>query len=253
MQTMAKVLNGTDPEALAKAGGFGFDPEFACVYRNNSVSALYEVLAANYMSILDLVGEDFFTSMVRTHVKKYPARQRTLVSYGGDFIKTVDKAKAKHKLPYLGDFVRLDRAWTLAHVASDKPALALSTLTKKAELGVELEAVTLTLMPGVSLLKLSWSVFDTWEKIRDEQKLKDTISIEKEIQFVLVWRYQNKVTYRILHQSEYKFLSALQRGDPLGVAMNSAMTSEPDDQPGHDFTTLLPNAIGADLFVALDQ
>ncbi|MCF6274493.1 MAG: DNA-binding domain-containing protein [Robiginitomaculum sp.] len=251
MQAMAKVVDGSDPLALARDKTSGFDAEFASVYRNNSVSALYDVLAANYMSVLDIVGEDFFLKLVHVYIEKYPARQRSLNNYGADFVKIVDKYKIDHRLPYLSDICHLDRAWTLAHLAADSDLLAIEDLAKLAEQGTNLEQVKLTLAPGVALLKLQWPVFDIWSKIRAEQKLDEQVELEKQKQYVLVWRYENMVNYRVLEPAEHSFLTALRNGENLAAAVNAAIIDMPPDSGEQEITALLPNAVGAGLFVSL--
>ncbi len=250
MTAMAKVVDGSDPQALARHKDSGFDAKFVSVYRNNSVSALYDVLAANYMSVLDIVGEDFFLKLVHAYIEKYPARQRALNNYGANFVKIVDKYKIDHRLPYLSDICHLDRAWTLAHLAADADLLAIEDLAKLAEQGTNLETVTLTLAPGVALLALQWPVFDIWSNIRNDQDLEGKIELEKHKQYVLVWRYENMVNYRALEPAEYSFMAALAKGETLAAAINAAIIDMPPDSGEPEITALLPNAVGAGLFVS---
>ncbi len=248
MKAMATLLGGNETAALEQVKRAGFDPEFIAVYRNNSVSALCDVLEANYMAVHNLVGDDFFLQLVKRHIKKSPARQRSLVDYGDGFEALVSAAGDEHKLPYLTDVTRLDRAWTLAHVAADARPLEISALTKLAEAGEDLEGLNLTLMPGATLLKLDWPVFDIWQSIRKEEALGAQIKLLPQTQYVLVWRYQYVVSYRVLEPAEYNFLSAIADGESLGAAMNSAIISLPSEA---DMTRLLPNSVGANLFQAL--
>ena len=103
MKAMATLLGGNEKAALEQVKRAGFDPEFIAVYRNNSVSALCDVLEANYMAVHNLVGDDFFLQLVKRHIKKSPARQRSLVDYGDGFEALVSAAGDEHKLPYLTD------------------------------------------------------------------------------------------------------------------------------------------------------
>ena len=249
MTAMAKVVDGTDPHALAKEKTSGFDPEFVSVYRNNSVSALYDVLAANYMSVLNIVGEDFFLKLVHAYLDKYPPRRRALNDYGEDFAKIVEKYKLEHRLPYLGDICKLDRAWTTAHLAADADILPIEYLAQQAQKGINLEDIKLHMVAGVSLVKLAWPLFDIWSSIRAEQTLDQAIELEKQKQFVLVWRYENVVNYRILAPAEHSFLVAIRDGETLGNAMKHAIVDLPSEAGEQDMLDLLPNAVGADLFV----
>ncbi len=246
MKAMSLVVEGTEPLALARLGMAGLDPHYARVYRNNSVCALCEVLEANYPSVVALVGADYFLKLVHLYIQKYPARQRTLVGYGEAFHQIVNGLKADHRLPWLGEFARLDRAWTLAHMAEDATPLDTSDLAVLAEAGVDLEMVKLAVMPSVSLLALDWPIFDIWEGLRAEEELAAPIELERHPQYALVWRYQLKVHYRVLDAAEFEFLSAVKAGKALGVAMKAAMTSLPTGAET-DLTRLLPNALGAEV------
>ena len=252
MQAMASVINGRDAQALKRLKGTGFDPKFVTVYRNNFICALSEVLEANYLSVLNVVGDDYFLKLAKLYIDKYPAVQRTLVSYGKDFDSIIDKDKPNHRLPYLGDFARLDREWTLAHTAKNTAPLEMQTLTNMAQSGGDLEGVKLTLIPSASVIALDWPIFNLWKSIRNDDAITDNISIDKIRQYVLVWRYELAVNYRVLEPAEYDFLSAIQNGRNLGEAMASAMASLPSQNPDFDITTLLPNAIGAKLFTDIN-
>ena len=248
MQAMAQVVSGANPKALEEMGGAGFDPSFARVYRNNSVCALAEALTANYMSVENIVGEDYFTDLVIEYIKHYPDNERTLVGYGAKFIKIVQAHLPGHKLPYLPDCAQLDRAWTEAHLARDAAPLDITYLTNLGQSGTDLQQVKLQIIPGASIIKLAWPVFEIWQNIRAEQVIDKTIKMKKRKQYALVWRYENTVNYRELQPYEYRFLSAIQTGETLGRAMNSAITGAGQNLTEEDLTSLLPNAVGADLF-----
>jgi len=244
MKAMANVVDGSDRYALQSSATNGFDPEFVQVYRNNSMSAFHGALLSNYPSIASLVGPEYFSNLARNYAQNYPAMQRTLVGYGVDFPELLSDYQSEHHRPYFQDFARLDRAWTVAHLAADRPTLAMDFLTDIVETGGDLEAQKLALKPDVRLVENEWPVFEIWSKLRQDQLLTRKVELKPDIEHALVWRHENEVVYRVLRASEFAFLTSLRDGDNLGAAMSKALGAGPND----DIMTMLPTMVGAGLF-----
>ncbi len=244
MQAMADILGGADVRALPNAGINYFEPKYASVYRNNSMSAFHDALRSHYKSVAKLVGETYFAYLARAYIENYPVRKRTLAGYGEDFHQIVEDYAGEHKLPYLSDFARLDRYWLQAHLAADSSALNMEYLTGVLAAGGDLEVLKLRLRPDVMLAQTSWPIFDVWNKLRAGHELGEIIEMSKGSQNILIWRYQNEVMQRNLEDNEYTFLSTIKDGGTLGEAMAAALAA----QPGADINTMLPTMIGAEIF-----
>ncbi len=244
MRAMTEILGGADVLALPNAGIDYFEPDYASVYRNNSMSAFHDALRSNYKSVAKLVGEKYFAYLARAYIKNYPVQGRTLVGYGKDFHQVVDDYRGEHKLPYLADFAKLDHLWLRAHLAADSSALNMDYLTGVLEAGGDLEAQILHFRPDVMLTQTAWPVFDVWSKLRADHELGESIEMNEGPQSILIWRFQNEVMQRRLQGNEYAFLKTINNGATLGEAMAEALAA----QPGADINTMLPNMMGAEIF-----
>ncbi len=244
MQTMAGVLSGT--HSTSPVDLKYFDAKYVSVYRNNSVTAHIDVLKANYKSVLELVGDEFFAGICLEYIKNYPARQRSLVGYGEHFTTFTEDNLERHKLPYLASFACLDRAWTLAHIAKDAEALHMSVLENIIQLGGDLEKFEMTLKPDVFLVRNMWAVFSIWAALREDKKLTKAVELDEQHENVLVWRYGLDVRYRDLNDAEFAFLNTIKEGGNLGLATVKALAVEPSTDVGQ----LLSGMVAAELFKA---
>ena len=95
-------------------------PAFA-VYRNTVLKGCVDALQANYPAVARLVGDDWFQSAATLYARAHPPVDGRLVLYGADFADFLARMEATHQLPYLAPVARLDRMWTLSHVAADAP------------------------------------------------------------------------------------------------------------------------------------
>ncbi len=244
MQAMAQILDGADAGELRGAGLKYINPKFASVYRNNSVSAFVDVLKANYKTVLALVGEDYFSALALAHLEKYPAYQRTLVGYGRNFSGIVEGHVKAHNLAYLSSFAKLDRAWTLAHMAADRPPVSMGVLQDYAASGGDLESYKLALKPDVNLVRNKWPVFALWARLRDDTGLKSALELKAKTEHVLVWRRDLDVMYKVLNPGEFAFLTAIQNGATLGLATAQCLSISPETDMG----SLLGGMMAAGIF-----
>ncbi len=127
-------------------------PAFA-VYRNTVLTGCVDALQANYPAVARLVGDGWFRSAATLYARAHPPTDGRLVLYGADFADFLARMEAAHQLPYLAPVARLDRMWTLSHVAADAPpALPQHIASLPAE-----ALATLRLAPHPAAL---WAWFD---------------------------------------------------------------------------------------------
>jgi len=245
MQSMASVLDGSH---VGPVDFEHFDAKHVSVYRNNSVTAHIDVLRANYKSVAALVGEEFFAGICLEYIKKHPARQRSLVGYGEHFAQLLVEYLARHNLPYLSSFAKLDRAWTLAHIAGDALPLAMSVLENTVQQGGDLEKFALSLKPDVFLISNNWPVFTLWTSLREDEDIKDAVELIEQAESALVWRHGHDVMYRDLNEAEFAFLNTVKGGGNLGLATVKAL----EINPATDVGQLLGGMVAAELFTIED-
>lgn len=210
-----------DPGPLA---ALARQPAFA-VYRNTVAKGCADALAANFPTVLRLVGEDWFRDVAVAYARRHPPRDARLLAYGdegfGAFLQAVPTAAA---LPWLEGVARLDTLWRAAHVAADAPVLpagALATLDAQA-----LAACRLVPHPATR-----WAWFDRqpvpgiWMREREHLLPQDDLAWRGE--GLLLVRPEGEVACQPLPQAGCVLLDACAAGLPLGVAAEQALARDP--------------------------
>lgn len=251
MQAMANTLNGELANVAGETAHKYIDPKFVSVYRNNSATAFADVLRANYKTVEAVVGREYFSNLTQKYMQKYPCQHRTLVGYGADFISILEDNQSDHKLPYLASFAKLDRAWTQAHIALDTEHLTLESLVNSLGPEDNLLAQTVTPKPDVQIIKNPWPVFNIWEKLRDGDELGKTSEMEQKQENILLWRYENEITYKPLSNAELVFLESVFAQQTLGQASEISLGYNPNIDIDIDINQMLIGMINAQLFTPL--
>lgn len=121
-ECFARALLEDEPGMAKDIQALSCQPGFA-VYRNTVMKSCLDALRANYPAVVRLVGETWFLSAALHYVRQHPPRDARLLYYGDTmptFLASLDSAAG---LPYLRGVACLDRFWTEAHCAADKPTL----------------------------------------------------------------------------------------------------------------------------------
>lgn len=213
------------------------------VYRNTVLKASVDALAANYPSVVRLVGEEWFRSAALIHACAEPPESSSLIEYGrgfADFLSTFGPAA---ELTYLGDVARLDRSWTECHIAADEAPLEASMLSALAEVDL-LESA---LRPRVCV---RWHWFSSqpayaiWSANRSQRELDEDLCWSGE--GALLHRVDGQVLWQAASLGLCVFLDACAAGDNLQNATEKAVVAEPE----LDVARLLGTLINAEVFAS---
>ncbi|WP_395705769.1 DNA-binding domain-containing protein [Casimicrobium huifangae] len=98
------------------------------VYRNTVRLGALDALRANYPTVLQLVGEEWFSAAAHRFLDRQPPASPCLLDYGAGFDGFLAALDASAELPYLPAIATLDRAWTEAHCAADASALTVANM-----------------------------------------------------------------------------------------------------------------------------
>lgn len=105
------------------------------VYRNTATKGRIDALEANYPTVVDMVGRDWFRAVAREYVEEEPGHDPVMAAYGDGFPAWLARFEPARPMAYLPPAARLDRAWTEAHLAEDAPTM---TARQAASLGLAL-------------------------------------------------------------------------------------------------------------------
>ena len=98
------------------------------VYCNTVRLGALDALRANYPTVVQLVGEEWFSAAAHRFLDEQPPASPCLLDYGAGFDVFLNTLDASADLPYLPAIATLDRAWTEAHCAADASALTVADM-----------------------------------------------------------------------------------------------------------------------------
>ena len=236
-----------DPAALAPwldPDDNGVGAAAFAVYRNTSARARIDALQANYPTVADLVGEDWFRAAGDAFCRQQPGGDPVMAAYGEGFAAWLATFEPARDMPYLAPVARLDRAWTEAHLAADAVPMDRQAV---AEAGAGLAGRTLTLIPSARVFWFGWTAPSLWlaHRYPETGSAMDWIPEEEGL---LIYRPADAVRALRLDRATRAFVSACQSGRPAGAAALAAtMVDRTVDPP-----TLLARLIEAGVFTASD-
>jgi len=199
------------------------------VYRNTVAKGRIDALAANYPTIVQMVGEAWFAAAASAFINDRPGDSPILLGYGEGFADWLSRFPPARAMPYLAPCARLDRAWTEAHLAADTPVLTVEAASRA---GASLAGHAAGLHRSARLFWFDWTVPDLWlaHRYPDSQDLSVALAWRAKTQGLLIYRREQVVVARRLNREEWVFLDACRLGRPLGVALMAAQ-SDPVQGP----------------------
>ena len=215
------------------------------VYRNTALKARIDALEANYPTVVQMVGDEWFRAAARAFTLEHAGDDPVMVTYGARLPAWLLTFEPARDMPYLAPCARLDRAWTEAHVAAEP---AVMTPAAAASLGVALTGLTVRLHPSVRLLRFEWSVPSLWLAHRFPEAAPGPLIWEPRAEALMIHRVRGQVRARLLAPAEAAFLVTCQKGGALGLAADQAARLD----PSQSIPALFASLIAADVFLASD-
>ena len=240
----ADALGGR-PDALWPELADGDQAGALAVYRNTAVKGRIDALQANYPTVAELTGDEWFRAAARVFVGDEPGGDQAMAAYGEGFPAWLERFAPARDLPFLAPVARLDRAWTEAHLAVDAAPL---TPDQAARPGLALAGVVLTLHPSLRLFRFDWSAPSLWLAHRYPE-LGGSLEWRPAAEALTVWRPGLEVRARRVTPAEYAFLHACRLGRPLAVAAAAAQGAA----PRADISSVFADLIHAGVFAPLPQ
>ncbi|MDK2746927.1 MAG: DNA-binding domain-containing protein [Brevundimonas sp.] len=212
------------------------------VYRNTTIKARIDALEANYPTVLQMVGEDWFRAAAAAFVAEQPGDRPVLVDYGAGFPDWLARFEPARDMTYLAPCARLDRAWTQAHLAKDAVSFEAR---EAAALGSALAGATAALHPSVQLFWFEWTAPSLWLAHRYPSP-DASLEWRAEAEGLLVHRSGAEVQARLLSRAEWVFLDACRLYRPFGVAAAAAQAAA----PGLDLSAFFAALIALGVFTS---
>jgi len=244
---MPELLDFQDAFVAALAGqGSALSPWLApgegaaglSVYRNTIAKGCVDALAANFPTVLSMVGEDWFRAAAALFAREVPPVSAALLDYGEAFPAWLQRFPPGDDTPYLAGIAHLDRLWTESLFAAEAPALTAETL---AVLAPDVLAETnLPLHPGVRFASFEAGLPSLWAAAREGR---EDLELSDRAEALLLVRDKGAVMHRVIGAAETAFLRACRDGLTSAEAAGRAFEADPDVQLAPLFAALIAQGV----------
>ena len=191
-------------------------------------------VAEDYPALNVLLGDEAFDRLVLAYLRENPSTTFTLRNLGSRLSQwLISHPEFAHTRQDLAlDVARLEWAYVEAFDNASVPPLIVSDFA-----GIGAES-TISLQPHLQLLDLSYPVDELVLAVHQETGPSDIKSnavsqrkrtnktrlpkMRRSPVYLAVHRYENSVYYRRIDHEAFLLLSALQKGTPLGIALETA-------------------------------
>jgi hypothetical protein len=214
------------------------------VYQNTVSKGLIDVLRANYRTVEQLVGAEWFDAVALQFAREHLPEQPALALYGAGFADFIDVAARAHGLHYLSAVARLDRLWTETHFAADAVTLTAASLQKIAP--DQLATLRLQWHPATHAAWTPHSAVSIWQHNRPPATPPPEFAIDDVEQGLLLTRPDGAVNALPINRAAYDFLAQLLAGVSLGDAAATVL----EQHPAIDIAAMLAHLIQAGAFAA---
>jgi Putative DNA-binding domain len=195
---------------------------FLDIYRNNTLANRSANLTNTYPTILELVGEEFFSAMACIFVEKNESHSGNLHQDGELFPSFLATFPHVSDLPYLSDVAKLDWAIHLAHYSIDSNSIGIETLASYTP--EQFGQLSLVLHPAIAIVKSEhWPIYQILMMHHGENPANLNAGGEQ----VWVWRDH----WQLLSSNDTLFLESLLNGKNIESAMLTAADHQYDAGP----------------------
>lgn len=182
------------------------------IYRNNTIANRSANLANTYLTLVELVGADFFTAMAGVYIQATPSCSGNLHEDGADFAVFLNDFIHTADLPWLSDMARLDWAIHQAHYSPDCTSLAIEALAALPP--EQFGPLKLQLHPAVAVIRSArWPVYQILMMHHGDAPAEINSGGEQ----VLVWRNH----WQALPLSEAVFIEHILNGQSIERAIEA--------------------------------
>lgn len=172
------------------------------VYQNAYQDKFKNALKSSYSAVCRLVGEDFFAFLSHRYLQENPPKKGCLQHYGEYFSQFLVTIKECEGLPYLSDLAKLEQYYEQCYHNKN-------SVYNFSQMSYIDQVETYDIIKGMNVSYLLYSkypILDIW-KI---DKNSPTLNLNQGGDYVLLFKYQDKITIMRLTQFNFNLLTKLQ-------------------------------------------
>jgi hypothetical protein len=223
-QILLEVILNDDSSVLEQCG---FDAKGINVYRRNLLANAKRALIISFPTVFELLDSDTGENIIYQFLRSSPPNQGDWAQWGESFPNFLEATEVGRNYPYISDCAALD--W---HIHCALNGLDQTLIQTSLQLLSESEPdhIFIELNPNVYILKTVFPVENIFHAHHHEEELqrkvamdkaKESLSVEKFEQVVMVYRPEFQPKVATLTLSEGKFMSVLLAGKSLEQALNA--------------------------------
>ena len=227
-----------------------YDTEAVSIYRNNLLMTANRALAITYPTVVQLLGEDVFSLLIRDFIQHELLTEGDWGMWGETLPDWLEQHQDLDDYPFIKDCARLDWLCHKAERACDVVNITEFDLAPEANLA----SLKLQYCAGVALLESNYPVVDIWQAHQTSdkhqrqsffQQAKNKLS-DGTGQHVQVWRPQWKANVREVDEAENDWLRLTVSGFGISDALDQV-------HPQFNFETWLQQSISEGLITGFYQ
>ncbi len=207
------------------------------VYRNTIAKGCVDALAANFPTVLSMVGEDWFRAAAALFAREAPPASAALLDYGEAFPAWLERFPPADDTPYLAGIAHLDRLWTEALFAAEAPILTAQALAAE-----DLAVARLPLHPSVRFASFEVGLPSLWSAARAGR---EDLELSDQTEALLCVRDKGAVMHRVIGAAETAFLRACRDGHTAAEAAERGLEADPGVDLAPLFATLIADGVFA--------
>jgi len=199
------------------------------VYANAYFFRIHDALKEEYPALAAAVGDAAFNDLVALYLLDFPSRHPSLAHAGARVARFLDEQPRARPLverfPWAADLARLEWAIQFAFDGPDARSLRPEDVARIAP--EDWADLGLTLHPTAALLELAWPVCALRRACDAGTPVTPPAGAAPE--HVLVWRREERVSYRVVDDLEASALATVARGARFGEILEHAAERLDDD------------------------
>lgn len=211
------------------------------VYRNNVAVSLTEALETGFPVIAKLLGDANFKPIAGLFLRQSPPAAPVMMHYGAAFPQFLRDFEPIQHLGYLGDVAEVELALRRSYHAADSQSVPGDALAQIAP--ESLPDVKMALAPALEVVRSHWPIFDIWAFNTYDNHPKP----QAQAQNVVIVRPEFDPEPHPLPAGGATFISALQKGETLGKAAETATELAEDFDLGAVLGLLLAHGAIVDI------
>ena len=219
-------------------------PPGLAVYRNTIAKGCVDALAANFPTVVSLVGDEWFRAAAALFAAEHPPTTAALLAYGEAFPSWLAAFPPAVDLPYLPAMAWMDWRWTVALFAKEAEPLAAEAFALDPQ---ALATARPRLHPSLSFAWFGNGLPALWLAAREPEP--GEMELREDPQAILIVRTHDTVASRVLDLAGFAFLHAVASE---GATLGEAITAAAEADPAADLPALFAALIADGVFSGLD-